>query len=283
MLDSRNHYHKITQWSITIVLSVLLTTVCLSNTYNTQSIIGLCIAFLLLCVIGLTYKTKAIQQLRPLILLISLVYFGFVAGGCNCILFYFQGFILFLMGKSFYWISFLVILTIILTSITFGSIWCGWLCWLGALQEFLYQSNSLNILKTKKSQKILIGVQVFAFVALIFWVIFSRRPVLCSYDPFTSIFKLKIFNWIGYITVPLLLLSSLLIYRPFCRMLCPIGLMMYGVKYLPFAKKIELTNCTRCNKCVKHCKMNAIQEGEILKTCIMCGECKKEECKSFIF
>ena len=238
------------------------------------------IVFGLICIIGLLFKTRFIQHLRPLILFISLVYFGFIDGGCNCVLFFFQGFVLFLMGKSMFLFSFVFIVTISVLSVIFGAIWCGWLCWLGALQEFIYKQNRWNLFQSQKAQKILLYIQIIASVILIVWIIFTQRPVLCSYDPFISIFRLKIFNWVGYITVPLLLLSSLFIYRPFCRILCPIGLLLYGVKYLPFAKKLKLIHCTNCRKCHSYCKLNAIQEKQIEKTCMMCGECKKANCKS---
>ena len=264
----------------TITVSIFTVMVCFSKSYNTQPIIGLCIAFLLLCVIGLFYKTKTIQHYRPLILLISLVWFGFIAAGCNCILFYFQGFILFLMGNTAFWLSFVVILSIITLSVVFGAIWCSWICWLGALQEFIYQKNKWRLFKSKKTQKILIFIQIFAFVALVLWIIVLQRPVLCSYDPFISIFRLKFFNRIGYISVPLLLISSLFIYRPFCRTLCPIGLLMYLVKYLPFAKQLKLNNCTGCKKCHSYCKLDAIEEKKVNPTCIMCGECKKSNCSA---
>ena len=284
MLDPRKNYRKITQWIATTVVCVIAATVCLSNTYSTQPIIGLCIAFLLLCFIGIFYKTTTIQHLRPLILFVTLAYFGFVAGGCSCILFYFQGFVLFLMGKTtfLFSFSFAVILAILVLSVIFGPLWCGWICWLGALQEFIFKQNKWKWWKTKKTQQILIYIQTIAFVALVLWVIFMQRPVLCAYDPFISVFKLKIFNWIGYITVPLLLISSLFIYRPFCRILCPIGWLLYVIKFIPFAAKLKLVECTECRKCHSYCKLNAIRDKQIDKTCIMCGECKKANCNPII-
>jgi len=254
--------------------------VCLSKTYNTQSIIGLCIVLWLVCITGLFLKTKTIQQLRPFMLFASLVWFGFLAGGCNCILFYFQGFILFLAGKTAFWLSFTVIIIILILSVIFGPLWCGWLCWLGALQEFIYKQNRWKLLKSAKAQKWLLYIQTGACVALVIWVLITQRPVLCAYDPFISIFKLKIFNWVGYITVPLLLVSSLFIYRPFCRILCPIGLLLYVVKYLPFASQLKLKECTHCRKCHAYCKLDAIHHNHIEKTCNMCGECKQADCKS---
>jgi len=261
-----------------VATGALLATVNLSSTYNTKSIVGMCVAFMLICVIGFLFHKQTMQHFRPLVLLCALVYFGFIMHGCPCILFYFQGFVLFIAGKSAFWLSFAMISMILVLSVIFGSIWCGWLCWLGALQEFIFQKSRWNLLKTQKSQKLLLYIQLSAIVVLVLWIIISQRPVLCSYDPFISIVRLKIFNWIGYITVPLLLVSSLLIYRPFCRILCPIGLLLYAVKYLPFAKQMKVEGCTRCRKCHAHCKLNAIHNSTIEKTCIMCGECKKANC-----
>jgi len=240
MLDKRNNYHKIAMWTATVAMSVLLVIVCLSETYNTRSMIGLCVVLLLFCIIGLLLKTKTIQHFRPLILLGSLVYFGFMVGGCFCILYFFQGFILFIMGNTAHWLSFVVVITILVLTYIFGAIWCGWLCWLGALQDFIYKKNKWSLLKTSVAQKILRYIQITAFVALVIWVVMTQRPVLCSYDPFISVFRLRIFNWVGYITVPLLLVSSLLIRRPFCRMLCPLGLMIHGVKKIPKINKTQL-------------------------------------------
>jgi polyferredoxin len=278
MLDSRNDYSKITRWIATVAICAITATVCLSDTYNTQPIIGMCVVFLLWCIIGVFYQTITIQQLRQLILLASLVYFGFISGGCNCILFNFQGFLLFLMGKTAFWLAFTMIVAILILSFIFGPLFCGWLCWIGALQEFLFQQNKRKLLKTKKTQKILIYVQTGAFVAIVLWILLAQRPALCAYDPFISVFKLRIYNWVGYITVPVLLISSLCIYRPFCRIFCPVGWLLYLIKFIPFATQLKITECTGCRKCHSYCKLNAIHGRQINKTCIMCGECNKANC-----
>jgi len=266
-------------WLTTVAMSALLVTVCLSETYNTQSNIGLCVVLVALCFIGFLYKTKTIHHFRPLILLGALVYFGFILTACSCVLFFFQGFVLFIMGNSAFWLSFAFITAIVVLSVVFGPIWCGWLCWLGAFQEFIYKSNKWNLLKTRKAQKILLTIQIVATVTLVLWIVWAQRPVLCSYDPFVSVFRVRIFNWIGYITLPLLLVSSLLIYRPFCRAFCPIGLMLYLVKYIPFAAKLKMTECTGCRKCHSICKLHAIHDKKVEKTCIMCGKCSQAGCK----
>jgi polyferredoxin len=269
-------------WFATVTIGAILVIACLSNTHNTPSIIGLCISLFLFCVVGLLYKTNIIQHFRPLILLISLICLGFIFRGCSCILFYFQGFILFLAGKSAFWLSFTVITAILVLSVIFGAIWCGWICVLGALQEFIFKHNKWNLLKTKKANKILIYIQAVVFVIFVIWTILAKYPVLCSYDPFISIFRLRIFNWVGYISVPLLLVSSLFIYRPFCRIICPIGLLLYVIKYLPFAAKLKILECTNCRKCHTYCEISAINEKKTDNNCMMCGECKKANCRFII-
>jgi polyferredoxin len=265
MLDSRNNYRKIMMVLATVAVSALTATACLSQSYNTQSVIGLCVAFLLLCLIGLFRKTKTVSSLRPLILFASLVWFGFMAGGCNCLLFYFQGFILFITGKTAFWLSFTVIVSIFVLTAIFGAVWCGWLCWLGALQEFVYKQNRWKLLRSNAAQKVLHYIQMGALVALVLWVLYAQRPVLCAYDPFISIFRLKIFNGIGYITVPVLLLSSLFIFKPFCRILCPIGAMLYFVKYLPFTKQLNHKDCSTCRTCLPNCGTQTAQNTDVEK------------------
>jgi MinD superfamily P-loop ATPase len=62
--------------------------------------------------------------------------------------------------------------------------------------------------------------------------------------------------------------------------LCPIGWMMYVMKYLPFAEKLKITECSGCRRCHSHCELHAIHRHEIDKTCNLCGECKMTNCSS---
>jgi len=282
MLDTGNNFRKIIRGITTIAVGALLIVACLSKTYNTISIIGLCTSFFMLCLIGLFFRSTAVQRLRPLILLVSLVCFGFILNGCSCILFHFQGFILFLFGKTYFWVSFTVVAIILVLTVVFGAIWCGWICMLGALQEFIFKQNKWFFLKTRKARKIVFTIQMILFALFVMWISVVKYPVLCSYDPFISIFRLKIFNWLGYITVPLLLVSSLFIYRPFCRIICPIGFLISLLNNFSFTSKLKIYECTNCKKCHTHCRINAIQEKKINNGCIMCGECKKANCKSLI-
>lgn len=238
------------------------------------------ILFILLALISIFYHTKWIHYFRFPILLGSLIYFGFILGGCPCILVMFNDSLLLFSGKLSLLIYPLILLIIIILTILFGKIWCGWICHLGALQEFLFRNNRFSILRSKKSQNALHIIQSFSFVALTIWILTTQLNIVCKYDPFTKIFTLMASDWLSYLLIGLLIASSLLIYRPFCRAICPIGLILNWTSKLPFANKIVLDGCTECRKCAKYCKMGSIKGNKIDMACIACGECNQSKCES---
>ena len=70
------------------------------------------------------------------------------------------------------------------------------------------------------------------------------------------------------------MLSSIFIFRPFCRFLCPLGaIYSFFNKYAFFGIKVDNSKCIGCNKCIEKCKMDICHVGD--KECINCGECKK--------
>ena len=244
------------------------------------TVIRILIAFIILSIIGIFYHKKWIHYFRYPILLGSLIYFGFILGGCPCILVMFNDTLLLFSGKLTLLIYPLILLSIILLTIIFGKIWCGWICHLGALQEFLFRNNRFSLLRSKKSQKALHIIQSFSFVALAIWILITQLNIVCKYDPFVNIFTLRASGWLAYLLIGILILSSLLIYRPFCRAICPVGLILNWTSRLPFASKIVLDGCTECRKCAKYCKMGSIKGNKIDMACIACGDCNQSKCES---
>ncbi|PKP27412.1 MAG: hypothetical protein CVU02_03515, partial [Bacteroidetes bacterium HGW-Bacteroidetes-19] len=198
------------------------------------------ILFIFLAIISIFYQTKWIHYFRYPILLASLIYFGFILGGCPCILVMFNDTLLLVSGNLSLLVYPVILLIIILLTILFGKIWCGWLCHLGALQEFLFRNPRMQLLRSKKAQKVLHITQRAIFLALGIWILIAQINIVCTYDPFIKIFTLSASGWLAYILVGVLILSSLLIYRPFCRAICPVGMLLNLTSKLPFANKIVL-------------------------------------------
>ncbi|MCD6323165.1 MAG: 4Fe-4S binding protein, partial [Clostridiales bacterium] len=71
------------------------------------------------------------------------------------------------------------------------------------------------------------------------------------------------------------IIGSVFIFRPFCRTLCPLGL-IYGWmnKISLYQMEIDTDKCTGCGKCQAQCKLDIdIYINPTSTECIRCGEC----------
>lgn len=242
------------------------------------------ILLLLSAAIGLTIHYKFVRNLRGVVMLSSVVYLGFIDGACPCMILSFQNFVLFFLGSPVLFVSMLWFTGLVVVTYFFGKTWCGWLCHLGGLQDFLFRANSRKWLASEKSQKIISYVQIGLLAALIVQLIITRSIVWIKYDPFKVAFNFISANATGYVLLVLLLVSSVLVYRPFCRFACPVGLILGWVAKIPGARKLSISSsCINCRSCVKSCKQQSVaivQNKVIVKTqdCILCGDCI-ESCK----
>ena len=85
-----------------------------------------------------------------------------------------------------------------------------------------------------------------------------------------------LFLWkVGILVVVAFL--SILVYRPFCRYLCPLGA-VYGL-FNPISLyrfRIDEERCTKCGICQKICKLDIpVYLKPNSMECIRCGDCKK--------
>jgi len=67
--------------------------------------------------------------------------------------------------------------------------------------------------------------------------------------------------------------------RPFCKAICPVGLLLGWVSKIPGASVLGVKeNCISCVKCTKGCNIRAITHDSKINVlnnqeCIRCGEC----------
>ncbi len=238
-------------------------------------------ALLLTIIAGILVRFQATRKLRYLVLLASLVVLGFYRGGCPCMISGFQDFFFWLMGQSIRWHKLLWFLGLIPLAYLFGKVWCGWVCHLGAFQEFLYKENNLKFLQSRGFQKGLKITQYVATAVLTVQVFVTRTNIFIHYDPFKVGFNLLSPRPLGWVLLFILLLSSLLIYRPFCRGFCPIGLVLGWISRIPGAFRLQKTAfCNACTLCRNKCLSLAIDENCVIdeQECILCGDCL-ESCR----
>ena len=187
---------------------------------------------------------------------------------------------------------------ILLFGVLFGRLICGFLCPFGFLQDLLYKNHTRK--KTvppridRSARYLKYAVLLILVVAL---PLFARGPYgvgepwFCKYlcpagtleggiplilaNPGLRAMVGFLFSWKMAILIAILVLSVLL-YRPFCKYLCPLGA-AYGLlnKCSFYRMSVDKSRCTRCGACERSCKMGV----EVLKNinsteCIRCGACK---------
>ena len=75
-----------------------------------------------------------------------------------------------------------------------------------------------------------------------------------------------------------LIIASLIIYRPFCKYICPLGAIYSAFnKISVFKLRCDDSKCVSCGKCARVCKMN-VDPTRLPDSaeCIRCGKCISE-------
>ncbi|TLX75370.1 4Fe-4S binding protein [Labilibacter sediminis] len=228
---------------------------------------------------GFLVRFKSLKMLRGVTLVVALVILGFYKGGCPCPIMSFQHSVLFVLGESVEWQKMLWFLGLIPITYLLGRVWCGWVCHLGALQEFIFIPGRVKILQSEKAQRVMRYIRIILLVTLVAQVVLTRTNLFKIIDPFKVAFNLYSSNITAWILLGLLLLSSVFIYRPFCKTVCPVGLILGWVSKIPGASVIGLKDkCTGCVSCNNSCKIRAITRDKKFsqldnQECIACGEC----------
>lgn len=172
-----------------------------------------------------------------------------------------------------------------------GRLVCGLVCPFGFLQDLLHKIPFPVKVKTFRGDRTLRKLKyvVFLFLVVILPVTFKLTPVFCKYVcpsgtlagillsfTNTELFAVlgKLFTWKLSLLL-ILVASSVVVYRPFCKYLCPLGAF-----YAPFNKisvvqlNVDRDKCTHCRACQKVCGMCVDPAENPTDTeCIRCGKC----------
>lgn len=187
----------------------------------------------------------------------SLAYFGFYRQGCICSVGSVQNVSLALFN-DIYTIplsALLFFLIPLLFALAYGRVFCAGVCPLGAIQEL----SGIKPVKLPRNVEVVLASVPFIYLALA--VLFSATNsqfLICRYDPFIGIFRLDAPVTMIIFGV-LLLLSGVFLNRPYCRFLCPYGVLLnifsrFAGKHLT----ITPAECTNCRLCEEACPYNAI-------------------------
>ncbi len=193
---------------------------------------------------------------------------------------------------TFYVVGFLMI-----TGAIFGRFVCGWLCPFGLAQDLLFKIPFLKKIRKIRGDKILkylkfVMLALFVVILPLFvvdivgqgspwfceWVcpagtLMAGWPLVAANSSLQAIVG-GLYAWKNFILITILVLS-VLVYRPFCRYVCPLGAVYELAQPISLYRyRIDQEACTKCGVCQKTCKLElSIFETPNSPACIRCGDC----------
>ena len=179
-----------------------------------------------------------------------------------------------------------------------GRFVCGFLCPFGLIQDLLFKIPFIKKFRRLPGEKslrwlrfVFLGIFVILLPLFVIDITGLGEPWFCKWIcpvgtleggiPLVLLNNAMrgaagfLFRWKLVILI-ITLLSSIIIYRPFCRYVCPLGA-LYGLfnKISLYRIRIDSEKCVGCGLCQKTCKLDIpVWQNPDSMDCIRCGECK---------
>ena len=196
-----------------------------------------------------------------------------------------------------YRFSFYVLGLIMLFGLVLGRLVCGFLCPFGLVQDLLHKIPVKKIKVNEKADRVLRYLKYVVLAVLVILLPILIRddfnmgetwfcrlvcpagtmagiPLILANPVLKSIIGF-LFSWKMCLLL-IVLISSTLIHRPFCRYLCPLGA-IYGLfsRFSLYQMQLDKEKCIGCGKCEQSCPMQVKCTKDInTAECIRCGKCK---------
>ena len=185
--------------------------------------------------------------------------------------------------------------------IFWGRMFCGYACFIGTLQEYIYK---LNKSKDKFSQRIpykfhryLLGLKYIIFLITLFAAYFGVQYLYMNFCPVLALAHPQRIGFAAIVTLVIIFVGGFFVERFWCRYLCPYSALMNIFqlvgKLLRIKRKMIFRNIEtsiNCFNCANYCPMNidiGYNEEISDKNCIHCFRCvricSKEDPKKCIY
>ena len=168
-----------------------------------------------------------------------------------------------------------------------GRKFCGYVCPIGTLQEWMFKLRSKKYRLTKRIpffyERKFRAVKYIVLALTVLLVLLRKSPLFMNFCPVLTISRLPYLIIPGVIIWLAIIAGGLLTERFWCRFLCPyaafLNLFQYLGRLFRFKRlmiKRNLEKCTDCYLCSRNCPMNIdLQQDEYIQdfNCIHCLKC----------
>lgn len=160
-------------------------------------------------------------------------------------------------------------LAFIVLAFVFGRIICGQICPAGAVQEVMH----LVPVKKYGSAESRVPVAVRAGIFVVFLAAGLGLGInLLGLLGLADFFNLAVASISFFVFLGIVLLSAV-VYRPFCRYICPYGALLAPAASRGVYRLRRTDACINCRKCERACPTGAAKPDHRLGECYLCGRC----------
>ena len=234
------------------------------------------------------YKSKLARKYKYILYLISIIIEGLVLGAIpNAVLPIQQ--ILMTISKAGPIVQILpmiiIVILLLASTLLIGRMFCGFACPLGALQELISNIKVKSSIKKQKEvkyyykipQKYSKIIRWVYFALIIVTIIFLNFALLQYANPFLGFNLIRAASLVvilfPLISLILIIILSIFIYRPWCQLFCPFGATASLLSRFSRYKYRRTDDCTQCELCEKICPTDEAYEDSSKSECYYCGRC----------
>lgn len=201
------------------------------------------------------------------------------------------------IGSPKHNMSFYVVGFFLFTGAVLGRVVCGFLCPFGLVQDLIYKIPFIKKRKNMPGHKVLVWIKyvILALMVVILpmfavsaygvsdpWfckylcpsgTLFGGVPLIAANEGLQQSLG-GLFIWKASV-LAVILLWSLWVYRPFCKYLCPLGVIYGWFNPIALSRfQVEKEDCIDCKKCKSVCPMDIpVYAKPNSAECIRCGKC----------
>lgn len=233
---------------------------------------------------------------------LSLLYFGFVRGGCICPVGSVANVAIGMHHPELIGVSTAIMFFLpLVAAFIMGRVFCVAGCPIGAVQHLLGGKRAVKI--PAVPERVLRLLPVLALVSTAWLALRGSCLLVCVLDPYKTAFFFG-YGWIhriinfftgGFVEPGLLHVGDLTawsifggaivlgfwVYRPFCRFVCPYGVLLGLLSMVALKRRhIDQAPCVQCGICEKQCPVHAITRDPESREfsisafhCIQCNRC----------